>query len=265
MSAVSVNIDQDKLIRRLFWGLVAIEFLLFLADIFINRYELVPVGAIRRLVNITREDGIPNWFSSIQLLAVGVVLMLTSFAAKRNPADRGKWVGWAVIAAFFTFMGFDDGTKFHERMGSAFQHFSEQWEWFQFVSDNYPSYSWQMLFGPLFAGMGVFILVFLWRELADKSLRTNLIMALGLYVAAVALDFFEGVEKYALVDWNPYEGLSLLFSTTTKSVRHYSKLVEETMEMFATTLFLVIFLRNFFQQASSWRIGIVSNRADNIT
>lgn len=259
MAAIAVQIDQDRLISRLFWALVAMEFLLFLADIFINRYELVPVGAIQRLVNITREDGIPNWFSSTQMLVVGVVLALTSFAVKKNPAAGAKkWLGWAVIAAFFLFMGFDDGTKFHERMGTAFQDFSRQWTWLQAISDSYPSYSWQMLFGPLFAGMGLFILVFLWQELDDKSLRKNLLRALGLYAAAVLLDFFEGVEKYAVLEWNPYEGLSLLFATTTKSVRHYSKLVEEIIEMFGSTLFLVIFLRNFFQQAPSWQIGITA-------
>jgi len=54
-------------------GMVAAIVLL---DAFIVDLEWVSNGAAQGLFNITLEDGIPNFFSSFQFLAVGFVLLL---------------------------------------------------------------------------------------------------------------------------------------------------------------------------------------------
>ena len=72
----------------------------------------MPIGAARRFFNITREDGFANFFSSIHLLAVGVVLVLVTLVIKNRlrGSNSKVVVGWGVIAGLFFFMGIDDGT-----------------------------------------------------------------------------------------------------------------------------------------------------------
>jgi hypothetical protein len=57
--------------------------------------------------------------------------------------------GWTGIAVFFGYMGFDDGTRFHERVGTAFG----VWVYGNAAPDTrarrildvFPSYEWQVL------------------------------------------------------------------------------------------------------------------------
>jgi len=93
-------------------------FIVFL-DVFVSHYKWTSIGAIRRMVNITREDGLSNWFSSLQLIVVGTTLWLTAFAVKnqtQNTRVKKRFYCWASIAVFFIYMGIDDAIKFHERI-----------------------------------------------------------------------------------------------------------------------------------------------------
>lgn len=245
----SAKVNADKLVSRVFWLMVSFGAFLFLADIFINRFRWIDVGSIRRLANITREDGMQNWFSSTQLLLVGAVLWLIVWNVKNNDRESGKWKGWAMIAAFFTYLGFDDGTKFHERVGTAVKTWFEDSSLVEF----FPSYEWHIVFGPIFTVMGIFILWFLWKELDSASLKGMLLLAMGLYILAMGMDFIEGLD-------DPYDGLGEMLSKDPDSIKHYSKLVEETVENFATTLFLVIFLKKLLGLSSEWKIQIESGK-----
>lgn len=87
----------------------------------------------------------------------------------------------------------------------------------------------------LFAVMGVFLVFFLRRALATTTQFAAAMAALALLAAAVGLDFVEGIEGgHRWIE----EGLN----ASAYKVRHYSKAIEETMEMFAMTLFLAVFV-----------------------
>ena len=77
-------------------------------------------------------------------------------------------------------------------------------------------------------------------------------MALGLYVVAVGMDYVEGIKS----DPSPYQGIAEFFQTKVKSVRHYSKAIEETLEMLGTTFFLATFLKKLFGMTSFWKIEV---------
>ena len=117
------NIDRDRLFKWLFVWLLVIAVALVLLDAFVSEFEWVDIGAAQRLVNITREDSIPNFYSSYLLLAVGTVLLLITLTVRRRTRGSGSRVavGWAIIAGLFIFLGIDDATKLHERIGTIFR------------------------------------------------------------------------------------------------------------------------------------------------
>ncbi len=260
--SLDFTLKPNIIICRVFWLLLGVELLIVFLDVFVNHYKWSSIGAIRRMFNITREDSLSNWFSSIQIITVGTVLLMVTFAGKKKieiPEMR-KFYCWLGIAIFFIYMGIDDAIKFHERIGTAFKTIFKHPEGViePGIMDKaysfFPSYSWQMVFGPFFASIGLFILWFLWKELSSKKLKYLLLVALTLYAIAVGLDFVEGLDS------SPYKRIAEYFGTKEFRIRHMSKAVEEFFEMFGTTIFLTLFLRHLFNISNSWKITINEER-----
>jgi hypothetical protein len=118
------------------------------------------------------------------------------------------------------------------------------------IHEAFPSYHWQMVCGPFFFAMGVFLLWFIWQQFSASKLRYLLLAAVSLYAVAVGLDFVEGL------DTSPYEGIADYFSTTEDRVGHMSKALEEFLEMFGTTIFLTVFLKNALRLAREWTLAV---------
>ncbi len=258
---LSFNLKPDAITKRIFWCLLGFELFIVFLDIFVNHYDWSPVGAIRRMVNITREDSLSNWFSSIQAISVGTVIWLTAIAVRKQMQGDHyirKFYGWAGIGTFFIYMGIDDAIKFHERIGTAFSILffgrddSLNRGLLGSAYDVFPSYTWQMVFGPFFVSIGIFIIWFLWKELSSRELWCWFLVGISLYVFAVGLDFIEGI------DGKPYEemGIAGFFSTHDYRIRHMSKALEEFLEMLGTTIFLIVFLKNLFRLSREWKITI---------
>ena len=256
---ITFSLRSDLIIRRVFWSFLCLELLIVFLDVFVNHYKWSSIGAIRRMVNITREDSLANWISSLQLIIVGTVILTIAFAVKnQNNSDKKKFYCWMGIAIFFIYMGFDDAIKFHERIGTAFEKILSLFEestkdgTSQSIFDIFPSYAWQMIFLPIFIPIGIFIFWFLWKELSIHNLKYLLFPAFGLYALALGLDFVDGLES------DPYNAIADFFSTKTYRIRHMSKAIEEFFEMFGTTIFLIIFLKKLFNISRIWKIKIES-------
>src|SRR4029079_1479108 len=86
-----------------------------------------------------------------------------------RPRARSRWrsLGWAVVAAFFTYMAIDDGTQFHERIGTAVSVMHRRGAGPQSgdLFAAFPSYAWQIVFVPGLALLGAFTLLFLGHEI----------------------------------------------------------------------------------------------------
>ncbi len=57
-------------------------------------------------------------------------------------------------------------------------------------------------------------------------------------------------------DNKPYEVIARFFSTEDFRIRHMSKTLEEFLEMFGTTIFLIVFLKYLFRLSQEWKINI---------
>ena len=246
--ALSFQISINTYCLWLFLACVSIELVLVACDAVITYGRATDLAMIRRLFNITREDGLASWFAVTQTSFVALTTWTILAVSWRRERRTRRCLAWLFIALFFSYMSMDDGSKFHERIGSAIKHMAETKEdsataepsFGDALIRTYPSYGWQLAFLPFFAGAGLFMLVFLGRELRGIALIVLFVTALALYGFAVGLDFIEGMDqKHPL---NIHEHIRAAFDLRTYTVRHFSKSLEEFSEMLGTTLLWVVFL-----------------------
>lgn len=241
LKPVPISINPEKLVTVLFFVLLGCEIFFVLGDMFMNVEEWTKHRPMRRFFNITREDGIASWFAVTQTWMMGLTAGLIYWVSRVRGAARWQRIGWMVITIFMLYMSMDDGSKFHERVGSSVKTMLGGEESAESI---FPSYTWQLVFLPIFGSVGLYMLWFLNRELSTARDKLYIVAAIGLMVLAVAADFFEGLEMddpRNLHGWIKQAG-----DFSTYQVRHYSKSLEEFMEMLAMTTFWVVFLRHLF-------------------
>jgi len=211
-----------------FLSCLIVEVALVYLDLTVNWLRWSEYGPIRRLFNSTREDALASLFAVIQTVFVALCAWVLHAIGRKQGISMRRRASWLLVALFFTYMAIDDGAAVHERIGSAFKEREGG-------SVGFVSYPWQMLLAPVFAAMGVFLLAFLWFELPQAADRARIVGALACFAVAVSMDFVEGIEDgyvYLVenLDWD------------NKTIRHFSKSLEEFIEMLGMTLFLVTFL-----------------------
>lgn len=260
--AVTVPVDSARLVWIVFVVCFVAELLLVVLDYHVNYGRLTDIGAVRRFSNIAREDSLASWFGTTQTLLSAVTLWLLFLTARFQGASPWSRAGWLFLALFVTYMAVDDGAQVHERLGTAYSVILERShpEALAF----FPSYAWQIIFVPLLAACGCGMLVFLWRELPLLHQRVLVVAALGCLVLAVGLDFVEGLEpdhpwnlnrilsgdSPALEAWSLQRFGQGAFDTFD----HFSKSLEEFLEMVANTLLWVVFLRQLTLMTSELRV-----------
>lgn len=242
---IDFNINSPRFISWVFWALMIIAAFFVFIDATINYARWIDIGSIRRLCNIAKESGLAAWFASIQMLTTGVVLWLVYAVTKKSGAGKGRVRGWFVLACFFTYLAVDDGAGIHERLGTAF----DKTKTLSGIIDYFPSYTWQVIFGPIFGGMGLFIIYFLWREFTTKEARLLYILALACYAFAVGYDFIEGLDG-AFAQIAEFTGLY------EKFISHFSRVIEEYLELVGTACFMSAFLRHLTSLTREIRIRV---------
>ena len=232
------------------------------SDIFINHYEWIESNAIQRLVNISRDDGLPNWFSSIQLLFISIVLwcmcLLLKYSYPPLIKKRLNIWGWALIALFFTYLAIDDGSRLHERIGTAFGNSMEARHVhdpgvLSGIVDVFPSYYWQIVFVPIFGIVAIFTVFFLIKNLKSKKQIIFVFAGFACYVASVCLDYVEGLNESIYIPFAHF------FNTDTHTILHFSKLIEEICEMIGNTFFMLVFTKQLLNLSQAWNIKLVNS------
>jgi hypothetical protein len=269
-----VDVSIRRLIRSILIVCVLSELFFVWADFYLNSAYGTEYGPIRRLFNITREDSLSSWFGVTQTWMVAMTMWLIFMMHGQLGAGKATRWGWGILAGAFTYMAMDDGSLIHERLGSTFKDIQEARlaeaapeVWNQGVTHIFPSYSWQVLFVPLFAALGVFMLVFLFRKLRTVKACLGLVLVLGLMATAVGLDFIEGLDEDH--DWNVYTHIVDAWDIKEYSVltfrrppfdavRHFSKSLEETMEMLAMTILWVIMLSHLAKTSAGGGFRLVT-------
>lgn len=232
---------------------VGCEVFLVWADYYFNYSRGTSYGPLRRFFNIAREDGAASWFGVTQTVLIALTLVALHLGSRSRPdATRLQRWGWLVLAIFFVYVAFDDGTQFHERIGSVWGSSRERAildgeapGWAARLAASFPSYNWQLLFLPMFVALGLFMFAFLWRELDSAGARAALLVSIGLLACAVALDFVEGLPRAhpwnVITAWSRDAGwkaftMEQFGRSGFDALRHFAKSLEEFIEMLAQTL-----------------------------
>jgi len=249
-----VPLNVGRLSRRL--SLVCLGAVVFLwwLDYYVNYSEWTNIGAIRRMCNMTREDGLASWFQITQTLLTGLTALLVWASVRGKSSDRWHVRGWLVVALFFLYLAVDDGAQVHERVGTAFDTLRERGIG---PGTLFPSYAWQILFVPLLGGIGLFMFAFLWGVFGSRGARLAVLLAIALQAAAVGLDFQEGLSAEhplnvysAIVNrWDFTEFADREFGETPfDTVTHFSQSLEEGIEMLSISIFWALFVRHLARE-----------------
>lgn len=248
------SVDVGRLSRRLFFCCFGAVTFFWALDYFVNYSEWTNIGAIRRMCNMTREDGLASWFQVTQTLLTGLTALLIWTSIRHQSTDRWHRRGWLVVALFFLYLAVDDGAQVHERIGTAFDTLRERG-----VGPGvlFPSYAWQILFVPLLGAVGLFMFAFLWAVFGTRPARAAVIIAILLQAAAVGLDFQEGLSPdhplnvYAAIvgRWDFTEFAERQFGETPfDTVTHFSQTLEEGIEMLSISTFWALFVRHLAKE-----------------
>ncbi len=244
--------NGEHLPGRILVFCLGVELAFVVLDAVVNYAELTQLGPLQRLFNITREDGLATWFMVSQTLVAGLVLWVIFLVSRSRGERRGVQLAWGFLAGFFTYMSADDGAKIHERMGSVFSELSESVDpgdasgLAARLQELFPSYEWQLVMLPLLAAAGLFMVVFLLREIRDRQGRLLLLLAPVFMAVAVGLDFIEGLDDEHA--WNIQVWIREAFGLSAYTVRHFAKSLEEFLEMVAISLLLVLFVRHLIKK-----------------
>lgn len=257
-----LRIDTTALLRNLFVFCVSVELLLFTLDYYLNYAGGSQVSAIRRLFSTSREDGLAGWVAILQTAMVAVTLWAI-YLVGRKTATRLQTLGWQALALFFSYLALDDGAHIHERLGTAYNQIGDGFAASSWTLELFPSYRWQIVFMPIFAAMGFFMFGFLLKQLRGWKPKAAVFVALSCLAGAVLMDFFEGLSPtHAL---NPYTAITQSWHLEYWAARtfdvsaydmllHFSKSIEECVEMFGMTLLWMVFLHHFAWLASDLHV-----------
>ena len=250
---VSLTIDSRRTILVIFSVCLGAELAFVLLDATVNYSRWTDYGMIRRLFNITREDGWASWFGVTQNFMVAVTVWWIWVLTRRIPGSAKPARGWMTLAILITYMAIDDGAKIHERLGSVYEKAAGGEGPGSGLLGLFPSYPWQILFVPVFGAIGIFMLVFLTRQLRSRLSIALVFAGLGLFAVATGIDFIEGLDQdhklniYGYLDrtndWDEFTRKQF-HNNPYETMRHFGKSVEEFMEMFGMTLIWVALLRH---------------------
>jgi len=173
--------------------------------------------------------------------------MLLRCAKKIQNMRKRTVYAWGLMAAFFTYVSIDDGSKFHERIGSTIGQLSET-PMMKTVFSAFPSYPWQVVFAPVFGAMGLLILYVVFKEMNVRIAQLSVLGGLGCLVLAVGIDFLEGVPEYSVFQFANF------LSDANPFVRHYFKAMEEFIEMAGMSFIFFGFFLHTLKAFPKWKL-----------
>lgn len=206
-----IVLQQRMLLRVLFCAAAVVSLLGLVVEII--HYTTATGWPTLGLFSLSLEGNFPTWYSSLLLFACGITLLLVAKGARQNTAPFAR--RWALLGCIFLFMSLDEAVELHEQLGRLFKGHGVLY------------FSWVIPASVIVLIIGLAYLPFL-KHLPSKT-RLRFIVAGILYVGgALVLELplgawaeRAGTENlvYVLIDW-----------------------VEESLEIFGATLFLVSLL-----------------------
>ena len=216
--------DPKRIAQRLALLVLIIVVVGTVANIII--YNVAPstehaLAKLMKRFDLGHEPSLPNWYSSIALLAASMLLAIIASAEKFAASkDTSRWY---TLAAGFLLMAVDEAILIHE-MADAPLH-----EWLDTGGLLY--FAWVIPYFIVVLLLGAFFLPFLLR-LSSRT-RSLFVISGTLFVSgAIGVELFEGLIVDSQGVERGFASLKLTFAQT----------IEEALEMFAIVLFIYALL-----------------------
>ncbi len=176
-----LDISSRRALRITFLFCFAIVVLLFFLDYTVNWLEGSSRATIRSMFDTTAEHSIAGWFSATLTFVVAMSAWANVVLVRNIDASTWRRAGWLIIALLFSYLSLDDGAAIHEHLGGGLK----QTPVIGKVIGAYDSYSWHIVILPFFIAVGIFMLIFLWKELAHRNERIGILAAFSFLALAV--------------------------------------------------------------------------------
>lgn len=193
----------EKLVRIL-WRVTAVLVGLHLLNLVLGS----PVWQFERLFDMSREENVPTWFTSVLWLIAGVMAYQLSQATLASAVKST----WRVLAAGFLVLSADEVTEMHEHFGRAIEHrFYPQW-----LADTFDKTNWPITAAPFLALFLFWVSRRLWSALKSSP---------------EAASWLAGGAGMVILGAMGFEMLNNLSGEQMKWVREFATIIEETLEM----------------------------------
>lgn len=237
---VAVRVRPDRLLKLLAGVIGMLIVLSVLGDLLIAQVGTESGSPLQTLAGrfvVDSELNLPTWYSSVALLACGV--LLGAIAAAQRQTTFGHWKQWAVLSVIFVLMSLDEMASLHEMPSGPIRRALEM--------DGILRFGWVVLALPVVLLLGCAYARFLWRLPART--RTLFLVAAATYVGgALGMEVVGGflAEQYGMRD------ARYLTAATC----------EELLEMVGVAVFLLALLDYAGRRRFSWLIEVASPPAD---
>jgi len=148
----------------------------------INLSPLIDHYTVASLIDVNGEANLTAWLSSAVLLVTAAGAGLAAVADRAAGASRRRWLGWALIAAFFVLLSADETAGLHELIGEEAHRLLD--------SEALPSlYTWVLVVGPVGMAAAFFMARWFAKTIGLSSAPGRLaVAAILLWLAVPALE-----------------------------------------------------------------------------
>jgi hypothetical protein len=245
MATRETRIDTEDLATRLIWAVLAFEVLLLVLDYVFNFFDVVGSLQIRRIFNIAREESLPTWFASLQAVLVALTAAGLVWIERLKRTSQAIWK-WGFVAGFFLYVGIDDASSVHERLGTAFADAMPE---SSTLLSQFPTFSWHLFVAPFLGAALCAVAVLLWRLVPHPWARQLIVVGLCCFAVSQGLDFLEGIDDL-------YDGWAESLDVEDYTVAHSLRAVEEMLEMFGTTALWAVVLFHWVERSAGLHITL---------
>lgn len=199
--AANSTVYDVRFTRMISWAAVlcfATVFIFVSLDLLLSFTTCIPVIELQKIFDITQESSVGTWFFAVLSFASALTLLPVYLIARAEHRPKQETAGWLILILFFVYMSMDECAWIHERSGDFLERMVDAEALPLGLSRmvvKFPTFYWQLIMGPIFVAMGLFMLYFLWQRFHIAALRKYIILSLIGLGMAMFIDFVEGMGR----------------------------------------------------------------------
>jgi hypothetical protein len=180
-----------------------------------------PAAAFMKRFDLGNEPSLPNWYSSLALLAAAI--LLATVARLEQVARSAQSLGWVILSAAFVMLAADEAIQIHEMADRPIHEY--------LGTTGLLYFAWVIPYSIFVLIAAMYFIPFI--KHLDARIRRMFLLAGAMFVCgAIGVELIEGVIVDALGQQEGFASLQLTVAQT----------IEEGLEMYGVVLFIYALL-----------------------